>query len=77
MLSLPEPQPNGSLELLRRFVEVDDQSFVLYVSWLVGALAPVRRQGAARAVHCSRGGRRTGQRKDYRVPHGSQFGRSE
>ncbi len=40
MLPLPEPVRGGSLLELRRFIPCDDECWVLYVAWLVGALAP-------------------------------------
>lgn len=40
MLALPEPARGGSLEELRRFIPCDGESWVLYLGWLVGALAP-------------------------------------
>jgi hypothetical protein len=39
MLALPSPQP-GDIEELRRFVNVDDDSWPLLVCWLVMALCP-------------------------------------
>lgn len=41
MLPLPVPQKGGSLELLRKFVNVaDDSQWVLLVSWLLAAFRP-------------------------------------
>ncbi|MGE5483624.1 MAG: hypothetical protein ACM3X4_01250 [Ignavibacteriales bacterium] len=41
MLPLPDPVDGGSPELLREYVNVpDDASFLLLVSWIVGALNP-------------------------------------
>jgi hypothetical protein len=37
---LPEPLPGGSLGLLRDFLNVDDDGFVLAVAWLLAALRP-------------------------------------
>jgi hypothetical protein len=38
MLSLPEPARAGSIELLKRYLNVSDAEFVLIVSWLLAAL---------------------------------------
>lgn len=40
MLPLPSPVTGGSVEPLRRFVHSGEETFVLIVSWLVGALSP-------------------------------------
>ena len=41
MAALPLPQTGGSVEDLRPFVNVrDEESFILAVAWLVGALNP-------------------------------------
>jgi hypothetical protein len=40
MLDLPHPVLGGSLDALREFVNVTDQSFTLLQSWLVAALRP-------------------------------------
>jgi len=41
MLALPHPVAGGSLDLLRPYVNVDeDAQFRLFVSWLVGAIRP-------------------------------------
>ena len=40
-LSLPVPSRDGSIELLRKFVNVSDQDFRLVVAWLTAALRPV------------------------------------
>jgi len=41
MLALPHPVPGGSLDLLRPYVNVDENAqFRLFVSWLVGAIRP-------------------------------------
>lgn len=40
MLPLPHPQPGGSLDTLRRFVNVDDADWPLYLGWLIGTLRP-------------------------------------
>lgn len=40
MLPLPHPVEGGSLDELRQFVGCDDESWVMYVAWLVGAMAP-------------------------------------
>jgi 5S rRNA maturation endonuclease (ribonuclease M5) len=39
-LGLPVPEHGGSLELLRPFVNLDDDEWVLFISWLVAALRP-------------------------------------
>jgi hypothetical protein len=39
---LPEPQPGGSLEFLRPFVNVSDEEWPLYVACLLGFLRPDR-----------------------------------
>jgi hypothetical protein len=40
MLPLPHPVRGGSLDELRRFVNVDDADWPLYIGWLVGTLRP-------------------------------------
>ena len=41
MLSLPAPDPDGTLEDLRPFLNIDhDDSFILISAWLLGALRP-------------------------------------
>lgn len=35
---IPEPRKGGSLDELRKFLNVDDQSFMLIVGWLINAL---------------------------------------
>jgi hypothetical protein len=40
MLPLPLPEPGGSIDLLRPFVNVRDEDWPLAVGWLVGALRP-------------------------------------
>lgn len=40
MLPLPYPERDGSLDDLRRFVNVDPTDWPLYVGWLVGTLRP-------------------------------------
>ena len=41
LLPLPEPVKGGSLEQLRRFVNVDDGEYLLFVAWLVATLRGV------------------------------------
>ena len=41
MLPLPVPERGGSIELLRRYVNVTDDGFRLVVAWLTAALRPV------------------------------------
>jgi hypothetical protein len=40
MLALPAPEPDGSVDLLRSFVNLDDNAWRLVVSWLVATLRP-------------------------------------
>ena len=40
MLSLPDPEQGGSLSDLRDYVNADDADWILFQSWLVGALHP-------------------------------------
>jgi hypothetical protein len=40
MLALPIPEPGGSVDLLRDFLNVDDNDWRLVVSWLVATLRP-------------------------------------
>lgn len=40
MLPLPAPERGGSLDLLRRLVNIDEADWPLVVAWLVGALRP-------------------------------------
>jgi hypothetical protein len=40
MLPLPLPEPGGSIDLLRPFVNVRDEDWPLAVGWLVGSLRP-------------------------------------
>jgi hypothetical protein len=40
MLPLPTPQPGGSIEQLRPFLNVNDESWRLVVAWLVASLRP-------------------------------------
>jgi len=40
MLALPAPEPGGSVDLLRSFVNLDDNAWRLVVSWLVATLRP-------------------------------------
>ncbi len=40
MLALPTPERGGSIDLLRPFLNLDDNAWVLVVSWLVAALRP-------------------------------------
>jgi hypothetical protein len=40
MLALPTPEPGGSVEQLREFVNVDDKTWQLVISWLVATLRP-------------------------------------
>lgn len=40
MASLPVPERGGSVEALRRFLNVDDDGFVLVVAFVLGALMP-------------------------------------
>jgi hypothetical protein len=41
MLPLPEPEREGDIKALRRFVNVDDAGFVLIVAWQLAALGGV------------------------------------
>jgi hypothetical protein len=41
MLPLPMPVAGGSLNELRRFVQISDEDWVLFLAWLVAALRPV------------------------------------
>jgi hypothetical protein len=41
MLALPVPRHDGSIELLRPFVNVSDQEFRLLVAWMAAALRPI------------------------------------
>jgi hypothetical protein len=40
MLPLPEPRTEGSIELLRRYVNVTDRDFRLLIGWMASALLP-------------------------------------
>ena len=40
MLALPAPVPGGNISDLRRFVNVRDDDWILFVSWLIAALRP-------------------------------------
>jgi hypothetical protein len=40
MFALPIPEPGGSIDLLRDFLNVDDNDWRLVVSWLVATLRP-------------------------------------
>jgi hypothetical protein len=40
MLPLPEPDPQGRVDLLREFIRVDDPQWALLAAWLLGALHP-------------------------------------
>ncbi len=40
MLALPTPTTGGSIDLLRRFLNVDDVSWKMIVAWLLAALRP-------------------------------------
>lgn len=40
MLPLPKPEPEGSFEMLRAFMNVNDATWPLVVAWLVAALRP-------------------------------------
>ena len=41
MMTLPAPQPGGSIDILRKYLNVkDDNDFVLVVAWLLAALSP-------------------------------------
>jgi hypothetical protein len=40
MLDLPTPEPGGTVDQLRDFVNLDDNAWMLVVSWLVAALRP-------------------------------------
>jgi hypothetical protein len=40
MLPLPVPQPGGSIDLLKQFVNIRDEHWPLLVAWLIGALRP-------------------------------------
>jgi hypothetical protein len=42
MQAMPLPQRGGSIAQLRALVNLDDDAFVLYVSWLLDALCPGR-----------------------------------
>jgi hypothetical protein len=42
MLPLPVPEPDGTLDELRQFINVDDDTWVLVVAWLIGTLRPDR-----------------------------------
>ena len=41
MLALPVPERGGSIELLRPYVNVDDDGFRLVIAWMTAALRPV------------------------------------
>jgi hypothetical protein len=41
LLALPEPSRDGSIELLRSYVNVSDRHFRLLVAWMAAALRPV------------------------------------
>ena len=41
MLPLPLPEPGGSIQELRSFVNVDDSSFILIVAWLLFSYFPL------------------------------------
>jgi hypothetical protein len=43
MAALPIPERGGSVELLRPLVNLSDDGFTLFVSWIVGALCPISR----------------------------------
>ena len=43
MTSLPIPERGGSIEQLRPLVNLDDRSFILFVSWIIDALCPASR----------------------------------
>lgn len=40
MYALPVPEGDGDISVLRQFLNVDDDSWVMIVSWILGALAP-------------------------------------
>src|SRR5262249_6418959 len=40
MLPLPAPEPDGSVDLLREFLNVDDHTWCLVISWIVSTLRP-------------------------------------
>ncbi|MCQ4190102.1 hypothetical protein [Methylocystis suflitae] len=60
MQPLPTPQSGGSIKQLRRFLNLDENSFILYVTWIIDSLRPGRRsrpilylageQGAAKST---------------------------
>ena len=41
MRPLPAPEPGGSLELLKSYINLDDDEFLLLIGWLAAALRPV------------------------------------
>jgi hypothetical protein len=43
MAALPLPERGGSVELLRPLVNLNDDGFILFVSWILDALCPVSR----------------------------------
>jgi len=40
MLALPRPKPDGSISLLRQFLNIEDNNWPLVLGWLVAALRP-------------------------------------
>ena len=40
-LALPLPRTDGSIELLKKYVNLDDRDFQLFVVWLTAAMRPV------------------------------------
>ncbi len=40
MLALPVPEPGGSINLLREFLNLDDQAWHLVIAWLIASLRP-------------------------------------
>ena len=40
MRPLPEPRPGGSLDLLKKYVNTNDDEFLLLIGWLAAALRP-------------------------------------
>jgi hypothetical protein len=41
LLPLPEPCPDGSIDLLRQFVNLNDADFQLFIAWSTAAMRPV------------------------------------